>query len=432
MKKDLEKYKTEISLPDYVIAHGYNPAKRSTNDYIRLEKKDGEDKSIIICHRNAKGHWLWFSPSDDLRGRTIFDFYFASNKNATWEKAIGSLDEYIKTGKAVFTENSKFNTPPKEVTKTEALKHFAECQPLTDDSFLKGRGIKDEILNHPYFKGYILNKTFTDKESGITHVNCAFPMINEIGEITGVSQKNENFGGCLGQRGEGLAMSVYQGDKLDHLFIGESMLDCISHFQLNYDKLKDQNVRYVSSEGSFSSLQIEIINKLIDKYRPEITHIITDNDIAGERYRTFIMGRLQLPKIENEFSKNFSILTSINTENRFVARNEFVFTYPDKDTGIVNLTKFKNSIHEYFKDMPVAPQTKVSQIGNNGANVEVVFDNTLENWQGMNQFLYQMKFELSPQLSHDRSQSKDFNDDLRQVMDVSVIKVKLKDQEHEL
>lgn len=183
MTKDLDKYKIDISLPDYILAHGYILGKRSTNDYIRLEKKDSDDKSVIICHRNAKGHWLWFSPSDDLRGRSIFDFFFSHNRNAFWEQAIKSLDDYMKTGKAVYTDKSRFNTQPKEVSKNDALKHFAECQPLNDKTFLKGRGVDEKIINHPYFNGYILNRVFTEKDSGKMHVNVAFPMINEKGEI---------------------------------------------------------------------------------------------------------------------------------------------------------------------------------------------------------------------------------------------------------
>ena len=89
------------------------------------------------------------------------------------------------------------------------------------------------------------------KNKGSIYQNVCIKMYNENG-VQAISQRNEAFKGILGGKFDCLATSNHDKSRpIDILYIGESFIDCISHYQICHSG-SDLNRVYVSSEGTFT------------------------------------------------------------------------------------------------------------------------------------------------------------------------------------
>ncbi len=89
-------------------------------------------------------------------------------------------------------------------------------------------------------------------------------MYNENG-VQAISQRNEAFKGILGGKFDCLATSNHDKSRpIDILYIGESFIDCISHYQLCHSG-SDLNLVYVSTEGTFTEGQMRLLRLILDK-----------------------------------------------------------------------------------------------------------------------------------------------------------------------
>lgn len=102
--------------------------------------------------------------------------------------------------------------------------------------------------------------------------------------LKGISQRNEEFKGVQGEKFDSLAFSHHDPSRpIDTLYIGESMVDCISHFQIK-NLNTSENILYASSEGTLTKGQMILLQKLIDKHKIKKIISIFDNDENGYKY----------------------------------------------------------------------------------------------------------------------------------------------------
>lgn len=315
MKVDFNKLKTEISLPDFLIEHyGFTPDKGSSKLYPKLKSPNGQ---VLVIKRNQNGIYTYFDIHDDrIKGKTILDFMQQEVADKTGKypslREVGEiLQGYINSGQTILPEKSVFMVCREIINQDEIFSILTGLKPLKDTSFLVSRGIDENVLKQKEWDGVFFENSFLNKEDGTAYKNTCVKLFNTKG-VEGISQRNHFFKGALGNRYDCVAASIFNKEKpIDNLYIGESMIDCISHYQM-YHK-KGSNDLYISSEGQITEGQITTINDVLTHYKVNCICPIFDNDKAGASYRLKLLGGLQG---EGDFS--FSVNAVAKESNVYV------------------------------------------------------------------------------------------------------------------
>jgi len=113
MDKELEKFKTEINLEEFLIHfHGYEKDKGYTRNSPKLVKynEQGQSVSKLILKKNTKGHWTYWDVHnpDEIKGKTIIDFIQQNQKTKKGEfMTIGHVRKFLRS--MLRTKNKKFS-----------------------------------------------------------------------------------------------------------------------------------------------------------------------------------------------------------------------------------------------------------------------------------------------------------------------------------
>jgi hypothetical protein len=375
-----------------------------------------------------------------------------------------------------------------EASQTKRLESYHNIKPFSNDEFLKSRGISNDTLNHPYFKGRIHNSL---SENG-NHLNTAFPISSEKGLI-GFEIRNKDFKSVEDFKNDGFWRSnVDHSKKVSDLVVNESAIDALSHFQLkndgkkHFNSLSTQDV-YLSSAGSVSGRQIQLLSKMLDKglsrkndflenvpkssykdidqvkeqrtgegkivrdengesvkiasiayNKPQNLVLAMDNDTSGALLTTKILGRLQtkdyFPKGENPALNNSEISPYMNKKTN-VGRISWQIDSDNKSevkNGVEKINKHFEDLNKKFSDKIV--EGKPFEINysckEKTGQVDVEFTNNNKNWSLVVDSVKKLKFEDSTRLKIDKPLTKDFNDDLRGKLGVDPILKKRYDLAH--
>ncbi len=405
MMKDLNKYKKEISLPDFLISHfGFQESsEKSTRSNPRLENR--ETGEIFIIKKNIAGYYTYWSPKDpEIKGKTILDFMQErlkrEGKGASLYQVALTLDNYIRSGKIVSTENSVFRLAEKRYEISSLEK---EIKPLMNQYFFKKRGISEHMLETPVFKNIFGEREYFDKKKGKVYSNVVVKLFDETG-LVGISQRNLHFKGCLASRSEALAATNPDRSRpVDVFYIGESMIDNVSHYEMNYDSLKDKNVVYFSSEGCLTPGQINLLQKSLDKIKPDKLVSLYDNDIAGQCFTLNLFGNI----VCKGMGEGITMRLKDNIKENFI---ECEFEMPE----CLSELKSKDFPPRFFSesmsgDVILGNQEKVGE----EAKVlwTVRFQRVLEN---VKEFVDKTRvFRLGETVGREMPLTNDFNDDIR-------------------
>lgn len=151
-KFELEKFKTDINLIEYAIKHGYCLlSNKSKGQQVALQK---DEDVIIIVKNKSNNNFIYINPSDPSDKGTIIDFV-KSRKGLNLGEIRKELRAELSLPVPVETKiklDSSENTE-----RSNIIYKFFSLQPLTDRSYLHSRGIEDETIDHPFFKGKIGN-----------------------------------------------------------------------------------------------------------------------------------------------------------------------------------------------------------------------------------------------------------------------------------
>ena len=99
-----------------------------------------------------------------------------------------------------------------------------------------------------------------------------------------ISQRNETFKGIIGGKFDCLATSAHDKSRpIDILYVGEPIIDCISHYQLKHENTP-LNLVYVSTEGTLTEGQMRLLRIILDKNEVKAMRTIFDNDKQGYKY----------------------------------------------------------------------------------------------------------------------------------------------------
>jgi hypothetical protein len=297
MKVDFKKLRTDIALPDFLLKLGWKFAPGSSNSSPKMT--DGNQ--TIVIKRNNAGQYTYWDVHGDARGRSVIDLmqqhiYRKTGRMPTLREVGETLQGYIDQNTLVLSDESRFNVGSSALDEDQILALNAQLRPYNGD-FLQRRGLSQETLDSPTFKNVFTSRLF--RRDGRIYNNTCIRLVGQHG-FQGISQRGiragdgKSFKGISGSKYASIAVSKYDSSRpIDMVYIGESMIDCASHYQMKHLNTH-KNLLYISTEGNITEGQLELIKLLLKKQKAPYTCIF-DNDKNGFKYllklNSFISGQ---------------------------------------------------------------------------------------------------------------------------------------------
>ncbi len=137
-----------------------------------------------------------------------------------------------------------------------------------------------------------------------------------------ISQRSESFKGIIGGKYDCLALSAHARSRpIDILYVGESIIDCISHYQLHPEK-SPRNLVYLSSEGTLTEGQMTLLQVMLERNAIQDLRTIFDNERQGYKYtlwmyNRFFNGREDVENLSEEaMNQKVSSLSFVDLPNQ--------------------------------------------------------------------------------------------------------------------
>ena len=190
------------------------------------------------------------------------------------------LQKYINTNQIVTPEQSRYEVGNTSLNQNELQFYLNQLKPY-NGNYLQKRGIRKESIESKVFQNTFFIREVRNK--GSVYRNVCVKMYSEKG-VEAISQRNETFKGIIGGKFDCLATSAHDKSRpIDILYVGESIIDCISHYQLKHENTP-LNLVYVSTEGTLTEGQMRLLRIILDKNEVKSMRTIFDNDKQGYKY----------------------------------------------------------------------------------------------------------------------------------------------------
>lgn len=371
MVENLNFFKTDIDLEYFLINQfDYQKSKYYTKKHPRLERiHNGNKIDIITIFKDKNTGFLkfysWYSQD---KARSIVDFLIEERNLETDPKGITKvykeLKKYWGSNKIILNQNKTIEN----LNQAEQKKNFLETKltVFNDDSFLKSRGISDEVINSMVKRKVLFSSIYFNQKKKDFNYNTAVKLVG-INNIT-FSLRNEfkqrgktiPFKGiAFGKKDAIFSMYIHKNElvseeitkigkteeSLDKIILTESYIDAISYYQLNKDKLVNENVLLLSTEGNPSKEQIKTLTAI--KKRPKTYILGFDNDFAGEKYNFLLMTQKEFFNKYNNIDD--CILSFIKTSNiKNINNTDNVFNIIGTSEKYTS-KKMADKIHVFFR-----------------------------------------------------------------------------------
>lgn len=275
---ELDRFKREISLPEYAAAEGYVLIKNesSRNSYV-MQRESDNDKIIVATGQD--GHGIYFSVRDNQDNGSIIDFV-QCRKGMNLGQVRKELRPWIGADPVQVTQKIK-RPVPSTADRQKVFQAIGASQPAGAHEYLVSRGIHLETLSDPRFSGVIRR----DQRG-----NALFPHYDREG-LSGYEVKNDGFTGFAG----GGTKSVWYSTNIvraERLVIAETAIDALSHAEA----VGRSGDAYASFAGSMSPEQLDILKAVLAQAHEagRLLVIATDNDKPGSDFE------LQLRSLASE------------------------------------------------------------------------------------------------------------------------------------
>jgi len=265
---ELERFKREISLPEYAASEGYDliSNESSRNSFV-MQRESDNDKIIVATGQD--GHGIYFSVRDNADNGSIIDF-LQRRKGLNLGQVRKELRPWIGQSAPI---NHKIKKPvPSTADRQKVLQVIGRSQPAGTHEYLVNRGIHSETLADLRFSGVIRR----DQRG-----NALFLHYDSEG-LSGYEIKNyEGFTGFASGGKKSIWYSTNTG-KSDRLVITETAIDALSHAEA-VGTPKDA---YVSFAGSMSPDQLDILKAVLSNAHEagQTLVIAVDNDKSGSYF----------------------------------------------------------------------------------------------------------------------------------------------------
>ncbi len=268
MDFELEKFKTDVVLPEFAAARGYAVDRRaSSRNSVVMRHPDGD--KIIIARYEGTNHWVYFSVRDDRDNGTVVDFL--QNRGG------GSLGLVRQTLRGWLGSSRPVSQLPLFVRELQPVSRdragviaaWEKAEICTSLPYLSGRGLGADALGLPLF---------ADRVRVDHRRNALFPHYDKEG-LCGFEIKNKDFTGFAAGGVKGLWYSESKTTD-NRLVLTESAIDGISFHVLQGDKF----TRYMSTGGELNPQQPALLRGAIEKLHPSAAVVLAfDNDEGGDK-----------------------------------------------------------------------------------------------------------------------------------------------------
>jgi Toprim-like/Protein of unknown function (DUF3991) len=242
---ELEKFKTQIDLRQYVLASGYYEDKKESSKVWRVFRHRGMDDKVIVHlgSRNHKDHWVYTSTKHGDHG-TIIDFV----QNRSFMR-LGAIRKELRPW---------IGKPPVPVPDFPPPVRIPKDRLLVENRY----GKMQDALRHPYLENeralpadLLGSARFAGRIRIDSRGNAVFPHFDTYG-LCGYEIKNKGFTSFAPGGTNGLWLSRQESSDTS-LIICESAIDALSYAVL----FPDQRCRYASIGGNMSPAQPALITE---------------------------------------------------------------------------------------------------------------------------------------------------------------------------
>lgn len=269
--EELDQFKSKINLVEYAQDNGYElDQKKSSTNCIVLRDKQGD--KLLVGLDKTDNHYFYYSLKNEADKGSIIDF-IQKRKNLNLGEVRKELRPWLNNNYSPTYKPSKkpsIKLTPTSKDRYQIVAQFENFPTIDNHPYLNQRGISQDTLDDPRFKGTI----YLDSRN-----NAVFPHKDREG-ICGYELRNQNFKGFSTGGTKGLWVSN-SSSKDEKLVICESPLDCLSYHQL----FPDEHTRYFATSGTLSEKQKDLLRTAFENINEKKGEIIiaTDRDVGGKK-----------------------------------------------------------------------------------------------------------------------------------------------------
>ncbi len=268
--EELDQFKSKINLVEYAQDNGYElDQKKSSANCIVL--KDNRGDKLLVGLDKTDNHYFYYSLKNEIDKGSIIDF-IQKRKNLNLGEVRKELrpwlnNNYLPTYKPTNKQSIKLTPTSKD--RYQIVAQFESFATINNHPYLNQRGISQDTLDEPRFKGTI----YLDRRN-----NAVFPHFDRDG-LCGYELRNQNFKGFSSGGTKGLWVSNSSSND-EKLVVCESPLDCLSYHQL----FPDEQTRYFATSGTLSEKQKDLLRTAFENIGQKKGEIIiaTDRDVGGK------------------------------------------------------------------------------------------------------------------------------------------------------
>ena len=269
-EEELEAFKTQIDLREYMASRGYTlDPKKSSRSYSVMRHANG-DKCIVT--RKANRHWIYANAHDSRDQGTIICFVQHRERCSIGEVRKELRPWIGRTGSVVAGRGQTFaELSPSEHDATQVIGIWEEAHPIKQfhDYLQTARKVPGRVISDPIFAGRIR----TDRRQ-----NALFVHYNSSG-ISGFEIKNHRFTGFATGGVKGLFCSRPRPEDQE-LVICETAIDALSYAAL----FGSSGKRFLSTAGQISPTQRALLQSAAEKLSPGGSIVLAmDNDQGGRQ-----------------------------------------------------------------------------------------------------------------------------------------------------
>jgi hypothetical protein len=280
-------YKTKIDMLAFLAQHGFQLDKDKSTRSCKVVKSVSSE-TLLVRQNEGDGHFYYTDPNNARNKGDIIDLVchlHSLDKKSGFFQINDILSQFIGVSNEM-GHLSKNLSVEKEELKLENLTD------LKDVSYLHFRGISNDTIKSPLFVDRIFNYQITSAAKGKEYVNTAFPLYNELGDITALNLRNKAFKEFLKNslKSQGVWHSNFPTSSCISAVLGEAELDMLSHYQMHGKKRDD--LFYVAFCGEYGKQQLNCCQSLLDKVKPEFIVLANDNELKGCLFNLQLSGFL--------------------------------------------------------------------------------------------------------------------------------------------
>jgi hypothetical protein len=266
MDQELEHFKQNINIADVAESNGWALHERSTEKWPAYQK-DGA--TILVWKDSSDGHYLY---KKDEKTGSIIDF--CQNEMSL---SLGKIRQYLRTYTPSPSQPATQNKKASSSHSVQSVANLTEqwnALPVYSGSYLRNRGIKAETV-----------ELFNVRQDPVYGNACFKHQDIRNSEVVGWEEKNAGYTGFSkgGSRSHLGIQLVGKGKLLTHIIVTETTIDLMSFYQLHSRPEDSQQFAYISTAGTVTTSQKEMLSMLIAWF-PDVTLILAqDNDAKGEK-----------------------------------------------------------------------------------------------------------------------------------------------------